>query len=127
MTKRARDRLGAMSYGCLVWGIINGSIQRGVSHETLESLPVLIPLIAVNLVGVIAALYCLVCFIRHLFTENTCLNGAGKGLWLVLLLLGHLVTMPIYWYLYVVRPCLPDTVQTSSELIGAASAARTLA
>ena len=71
MTKRAMDRLGAMSYGILVWGIINGSIQRGVSHETRESLPVLIPLLAVNLIGVIAFFYCLGSFVGHLFTESS--------------------------------------------------------
>jgi uncharacterized membrane protein YhaH (DUF805 family) len=127
MTRRVIDRLGAMSYGILVWGIINGSIQRDVSHETRESLPVLIPLIAVNLVGVIALFYCLASFIGHLFTKNKRLRGAGKALWLILLLLGSVVTMPIYWYMYIVRERLPDVEQSSSALRAAHSATGTLA
>src|SRR5438874_1106955 len=116
MTKRAIDRLGVLSYGSLVLGIINGSIRREVSHETLQSLPVLIPLIAVNLVGVSVFFYCLISFIGHLFTENKHLRGAGKALWFVLLLCGALVTMPIYWYLYLVREHLVDTEITESQV-----------
>jgi len=127
MTKREIDRLGAMSYGALNLGIINGWIQNGVSQETRDSWPVLIPLIAVNLVGVIAALYCLFAFIGHLFTENKRVAGAGKALWLVLLLLGNLVTMPAYWYLYIVRERLGEDERGTAELEKAATATKTLA
>ena len=90
MTKRAIDRLGALSYGVLMLGIINGvflsPIQNGLTHEARGSLRVFILLmsVAVNVGGLIVAYYCLYSFIRHLFTENKHLGGAGKALWLVL-------------------------------------------
>jgi hypothetical protein len=106
MTRQTIDRLGMMSYGLLIFGIVNGWIRKDLSKATLESLPVLIPMIAVNLVGVITAFYCLFCFIRHLFMENTRVGAGGKALWLILLLVGHLLTMPVYWYLHIARECV---------------------
>jgi hypothetical protein len=125
MTRQAIDRLGALSYGSLLLGVINGYIQSRLSQETLNSWPVLIPLLAVNLVGLTAVFYCLSSFIVHLFTENKRLGGAGKALWLVLLLLGHLVTMPVYWYCHIVRERLADGDPVPSGLGKATPASKT--
>ncbi len=55
MTKRAIDRLGAMSYGVLMLGIINGvflsPIQNGLTHEIRGSLRVFILLMSVAVNG----------------------------------------------------------------------------
>ena len=55
MKLQAIDRLGVVSYGGLILGIVNSLIQNGVSREALDSWAVLIPLLAVNSVGGIAA------------------------------------------------------------------------
>ncbi len=131
MTKRAIDRLGAMSYGVLMLAIINGvilsPIQNGLTPETHGSLRVVIRLmsVAVNVGGLIVAYYCLFIFIRHLFTENKHVGGAGKALWLVLLLIGNVFTMPVYWYMHMVRDRLANGERGPFELGEAARATKT--
>lgn len=125
MTKQAIDRLGMLCYGTLIWGIANGMIQRGLSEETRDSLPILIPRIVVSLVGVTALFFCLFCLIRHLIVENTQVGMGGKVLWLVLLLFLSAFAMPVYWYVYMVRDRLMDehgasVIENAPPAMGAA-------
>lgn len=114
MTKREIDRFGVMSYAALILGVINGFLQD--SPALRNNFLVIIPLFAVNLVGVSAVLYCLGSFISHLLTENQRVRGFATVGWLVLLVFGNLVTMPIYWYWYIVREHMGETAGRSREL-----------
>jgi uncharacterized membrane protein YhaH (DUF805 family) len=104
-----------MLYGVLLVVLINALVRADVSLETRESWPVFIPLLAANVVGVIAALYCLFTFLGHLSTENRRLGKAGKALWFALLLLGSVATMPVYWYWEIVRQRITESAGSSAR------------
>lgn len=127
MTRQTIDRLGMMSYGLLIFGIANGSIRRELGHDTLQTLPVLLPMIVVNLLGVTVLVYCLVAFIRHLFVENMRVGAGGKALWLVLFLFLSLFSMLVYWYVYMVRERLMDGEQIPSAIGNVPSVTSSLA
>jgi hypothetical protein len=103
ITRKAIDKLGVLSYAPLVTGCINVVIDECCSPETRNSWPVLAPLLLANAVGVLALFYCLFYFLRHLLNPNHRMSVIGKCVWFVLLLLGHMLTIPIYWYIYIVR------------------------
>jgi hypothetical protein len=120
MTKAARrtiERLGAMSYGVLVLMLLNVAIEHDVSFTIRTSLPVAILLVTGQLVMMVVSLYCLFFFLSHLFAGNKRVSWAGKTVWLFLLLFGCLVTMPIYWYVYLVRERLLEPLGDASRLV----------
>ena len=77
-------------------GILNACIGD------VESGPVFVPVLLLNAVGVSAAFWFLVFCIGHLLAQDR--PALFKGLWVMLLLLGNLVAMPLYWYAFVWRP-----------------------
>jgi hypothetical protein len=67
-----------------------------------ERSPLFIPLLMLNAVGVSGAFWFLHSCIGHLLAQDR--PALFKGVWFVLLVLGNLVAMPIYWYVFVWRP-----------------------
>jgi hypothetical protein len=82
----------------LLIGVINVSVGEA------ESSPLYVPVVLLNAVGVSAAFWFLVFCIGHLLAQDR--PALCKGLGVVLLLLGNLVAMPLYWYTFVWRPRL---------------------
>jgi hypothetical protein len=115
MTRGAIERLGALSYGSLLWAVVSSHIQRTMTLETNLDSPALILLNVVNGVVALATIWCIICFIDHVL-GNKRLGGAGKVLWLALLLFGNVVTMPVYWYLFMVRDRIGETAGSASAL-----------
>jgi hypothetical protein len=79
-------------------GILNACIGD------VERSPLFVPVLLLNAVGVSAAFWFLVFCIGHLLAQDR--PALFKGLWVILLLLGNLVALPIYWYVFVWRPHL---------------------
>jgi hypothetical protein len=69
-----------------------------------ETSPFFVPLLLLSAVGVSAALWFLPFCIGHLLAQDR--PVLFKGLWVVLLLLGNLIAVPLYWYIFVWRPHL---------------------
>ena len=67
-------------------------------------LTVLVPL---HLGTIVLILALGVFYIHHLF-ENDRINQDKKVLWAVVLFMGNMISMPVYWYLYVWRNQLSD-------------------
>ncbi len=79
-------------------GVINACVGEA------ERSPLFVPVVLLNAVGVSAAFWFLFFCIGHLLTQDR--GVLFKGLWVVLLILGNLVAMPLYWYIFVWRPHL---------------------
>jgi hypothetical protein len=69
-----------------------------------ETSPFFVPLLLLSAVGVSAALWFLPFCVGHLLAQDR--PVLFKGLWVVLLLLGNLIVVPLYWYIFVWRPHL---------------------
>ena len=69
-----------------------------------ETSPFFVPLLLLSAVGVSAALWFLPFCIGHLLAQDR--PVLFKGLGVVLLLLGNLIVVPLYWYIFVWRPHL---------------------
>jgi hypothetical protein len=100
---RQIDRLGMLTCGMLVFGVINGAIQTEVSHKTLASWPVFFPYLLANAAGAITAFGLLCYYINHLYSPKSRVTGITRLMWLFALLLGNFLVMPIYWYLHLVN------------------------
>jgi hypothetical protein len=79
-------------------GILNACIGD------VESSPLFVSVLLLSAVGVSAAFWFLVFCLGHLLAQDR--PALFKGLWVVLLLLGNLVALPLYWYAFVWRPHL---------------------
>jgi hypothetical protein len=79
-------------------GVLNACVGEA------ERSPLFVPVVLLNAVGVSAAFWFLVFCIGHLLAQDR--PALFKGLWVVLLLLGNLVAMPLYWYIFVWPPHL---------------------
>jgi hypothetical protein len=77
-------------------GVLNACVGEA------ETSPLYFPVVLLNAVGVSAAFWFLFFCIGHLLAQDR--PALFKGLWVVLLLLGNLVAMPLYWYTFVWRP-----------------------
>jgi hypothetical protein len=63
-----------------------------------------VPIFMLNVVGVSVAFWFLGFCIGHVVTQGGLV--LIKGFWIVAFMLGNLVVMPLYWYLFVWRPHL---------------------
>jgi hypothetical protein len=77
--------------------------------------PLYILFMMLNVLGAATAFWFLCFCVAHLFAHNS--GPLVMVLWVVLLLLGSVVTMPLYWYLYVWRPfvALPSGQERSGR------------
>jgi hypothetical protein len=82
----------------LLIGIINACVGDA------ERSPLFIPIFMLNAVGVSVAFWFLVFCIGHLLAQSV--PALVKVFGVVALILGNLVAMPLYWYLFVWRPHL---------------------
>ncbi len=82
--------------------LLVGVLNACAGHT--ETSPFFVPLLLLSAVGGSAALWFLPFCIGHLLAQDR--PALFKGLWVVLLLLGNLVAMPLYWYIFVWRPHL---------------------
>jgi hypothetical protein len=82
----------------LLIGIINACVGD------VERSPLFIPIFMLNVVGVSVAFWFLGFCIGHVVTQGG--PVLIKGFWIVAFMLGNLVVMPLYWYLFVWRPHL---------------------
>jgi hypothetical protein len=69
-----------------------------------ETSPLYVPLLLLNAVGVSAALWFLPFCVGHVLAREW--PALFKVFWVVLLLLGNLIVVPLYWYIFVWRPHL---------------------
>src|SRR5262249_18662702 len=69
-----------------------------------ETSPFFVPLLLLSAVGVSAAFWFLPFCIGHLLAQDR--PVLFKVFWVVLLLLGNLIVVPLYWYIFVWRPHL---------------------
>lgn len=67
-----------------------------------ERTPFFIPLLMLNAVGVSGAFWFLFFCIGHLLVQDS--PVLFKAFWVVVLILGNLVAMPVYWLIFVWRP-----------------------
>jgi hypothetical protein len=74
-----------------------------------ETSPFFVPLLMLSAVGVSAALWFLPFCIGHLLAQDR--PALFKVFWVVLLLLGNLIAVPLYWYIFVWRPHLALAVR----------------
>jgi hypothetical protein len=89
---------GILIFLPLVVGFIN------VCVGSAESSPLFVPLLMLNAVAVSATCWFMTFCIAHLLTQDRPL--LFKVIGFVLLILGSLVAMPVYWYVFVWRPCI---------------------
>ncbi len=82
----------------LLVGVVNVCIGEAAKS------PIYVPVVMLNAVGGTVAFWFMCFCIRHLLAQD--IPVLFKGLWVVLLLLGSLVAMPMYWYIFVWRPPL---------------------
>jgi hypothetical protein len=68
----------------------------------VEKTPFFIPLLMLNAVGVSGAFWFLFFCIGHLLVQDR--SVLFKAFWVVVLILGNLVSMPVYWFIFVWRP-----------------------
>jgi len=61
-----------------------------------------VPILMLNVLAVAAGFWFLLYCIGHVLAQNW--RTRVKALWVVLLLLGTWVTMPIYWWVFIARP-----------------------
>jgi hypothetical protein len=89
--------LGGILLGVpLVIGFINfcvGDVERS---------PLFFLLFPLNVVGVSGAFWFLITCIGHLLAQDR--SVLFKVFWVVVLILGNLVAMPVYWFIFVWRP-----------------------
>ena len=105
-----RFRLGVLSHFPLAVGLLNSVIER----TGLAGLDV--PLAILNGAGVTVAFWFLYYCIQDLTARNT--PARPRVIWVIVLLLGNLITIPIHWWLYLrLRPT--RKVAVGSELTAA--------
>ncbi len=94
------QREGLLGAILLAAPLVIGCINFDVGDA--ETSPLFIPLVMLNAVGVSGALWFLQSCVGHLLAQDR--PALFKGTWFVLLVLGNLVAMPIYWCVFVWRP-----------------------
>src|SRR6266851_4214923 len=86
---------------CLLFASFLGVPSEGGYPGRL--LGILFPLHLGTILGIVG----LGCFyIYHLF-KNDLIDQDKKALWAVILLMGNMISMPVYWYLYIWRDNAP--------------------
>lgn len=99
--------LWPLAYMVFFLGVIGWFITLDVTGHGghgKQQVPLLIKLILpLHVLTMLDILALLVFYIRHLFrTELVAANM--KAFWAVLLLLGNILAMPVYWYMYIWEP-----------------------
>ena len=84
---------------CLGFVVFISTVFVSPWDPPLESF---IGLFAFHLSAMILVLGLLVFYLRHVFS-NSALSSEQKMLWAIVLLLGHVVAMPIYWFNHIYR------------------------
>ena len=106
---------------CAIFGImISGFAGGGHSSGPPTAMLIIFPLHFLTMVEIIALL---VIYIMHVFKTDR-VPTDQKALWAVVLFLGNMVAMPIYWFLYIWREpkeCKPEPVGGTNSGAGAAS------
>ncbi len=69
---------------------------------------ILLIIVPLHFLTMLEVLVLLVIYIRHVFTTDR-VPQDKKALWAVVLFLGNMIAMPIYWYLYIWREQEPPT------------------
>jgi hypothetical protein len=112
MTQREINRLGWETFGVLLLAITNNVFERfgrwiGDGPENADNwLSISLGLLTwvwlvLNIVAFVFAVSNLFFFVRHLFRTNVRVSPPGRLGWLIFLLLGNLIAMPVYWCIYV--------------------------
>ncbi len=85
---------------CTIFGMmISGFAGGGHSSGPPTAMLIIFPLHFLTMVEIFALL---VIYIMHVFKTDR-VPQEQKALWAVVLFLGNMVAMPIYWYLYIWR------------------------
>jgi hypothetical protein len=112
MTVQQKNHLGMLTYGLLVFAIVNRGVLDSMDQETKKSWPALLVLVPANLVAVIAFFGCLIYYIKHLYKFNQRVSRWVRPIWVVLLLFGGPLTMPVYWYVYIASEPAPHATSS---------------
>ncbi len=106
MRAPAKLVLGAASfYPLVVWLTLMGSLVAAFAATAYGQRPNGPPSWSVGVLGIhLITVICLIAlevfYIRDAY-RNPGVAGGRRGLWAVVLLMGNVVAMPIYWYLYI--------------------------
>jgi hypothetical protein len=98
LSARERRLGGILVFLPLLVGVLNACAGY------METSPFFVPLLLLNAVGVSAALWFLPFCIGHLLVRDR--PALFKVFWMALLLLGNLIAVPVYWYIFVWPPHL---------------------
>lgn len=107
MNRRKAVVLGVLTawpffYMILFMCMVLGMMMSGLSGERTSSEPPIILLIIVplHLLTMLEMFALLVIYIVHVFKTDR-ISQEQKALWAVVLFLGSMIAMPVYWYLYI--------------------------
>jgi hypothetical protein len=96
------EREGRLGGILIVIPLLIGILNVWIGKD--ERSPLYIPALMLSAVGVSAAFWFLVFCIGHLLARRG--PALVKAFWVVALILGNLVVIPLYWYLFIWRPHL---------------------
>ena len=104
MSKFKRALIGAvtiwpMVYVALFFSFVLSNIFS-VFHSSGTNVPFtgLIPILILHFLTMILVVALMVGYVIHVF-KNTRLTESKKTLWVIVLIFGNAIAMPIYWYL----------------------------
>lgn len=94
---------------CSVFGII----IAGILDESRFTEPpfFFILIIPLHFLTILEVIVLMVIYIIHIFRTDQVENDK-KALWAVVIFLGNIFAMPVYWYLYVWKNCRPGASDT---------------
>lgn len=83
---------------CAMFGMMMSDFSGGgPSPDPPAAMMIILPLHFLTMLEIFALL---VIYIVHVFKTDR-VREDKKALWAVVLFLGHMISMPIYWYLYI--------------------------
>jgi glucan phosphoethanolaminetransferase (alkaline phosphatase superfamily) len=108
--RKTRVDLGLISIWPLAWCILFYGVFGNVgmilafpgSSVSPEMMAFGTILLLVHLATIVVVIALMVLYIREIVTRDWA-SRSGKALWIVLLVVGSVLTLPVYWYLYVWR------------------------
>jgi hypothetical protein len=103
MSKKAKVALGITTALPMVYMLFFLTVMSAVFISSWKPSEELLRRIAMaHILCILLLIGLLIFYIRHVL-KNQELRAEQKTFWLVLLLFGGAISMPIYWYLYIFR------------------------
>ena len=105
--------LYVMLFMCTVLGVMISAFLGGGRPSGLPvMMMVIFPLHFLTMLEIIALL---VIYIVHVFKTDS-VPQDKKALWAVVLFLGNVIAMPVYWYLYIWKQPKPSMPERGTEM-----------